>query len=106
LLDSRATGLVISSEFAKKQRFKLKRLERPMYIRNMDGSLNREGLIEYIVEVNIYYQRYRKRMEINMIEGQKWMVILGMLWPACHNPKIDWKTGKVKMTRYSEKCGK
>jgi len=30
LLDSRATGLVMSSEFAKKQGFKLKKLERPM----------------------------------------------------------------------------
>ena len=30
LLDSGATGLVISSEFARKKRFKLKKLERPM----------------------------------------------------------------------------
>ena len=30
LLDSGATGLVMSSEFAKKQGFKLKKLERPM----------------------------------------------------------------------------
>ena len=30
LLDNRATGLVMSSEFTKKQGFKLKRLERPM----------------------------------------------------------------------------
>ena len=30
LLDNRATGLVISLEFTKKQGFKLKRLERPM----------------------------------------------------------------------------
>jgi len=30
LLDSGVTGLVMSSEFAKKQGFKLKRLERPM----------------------------------------------------------------------------
>jgi len=34
------------------------------------------------------------------------MVILGMLWLACHNPEIDWRTGEVKMTRYPEKCGK
>ena len=40
LLDSGATGLVMSSEFARKQGFKLKRLERPMYVRNVDGSLN------------------------------------------------------------------
>ena len=36
LLDSEATGLVMSSEFARKQGFKL---ERPMNIRNMDGSV-------------------------------------------------------------------
>ena len=33
LLDSGVTGLVISSEFAKKQGFKLKKLERPMNVR-------------------------------------------------------------------------
>jgi len=79
LLDSRATGLVMSSEFAKKQGFKLKKLKRPMHVRNVDGSLNKEGPIEHMVEVNIYYQGHRERMEIDVIEGQKWTVILGML---------------------------
>ena len=50
-----------------------------MYMRNVDGLLNKEGPIEHTVEVNIYYQRYRKRTEINVIGKQKWMVILGML---------------------------
>jgi len=104
LLDSGATGLVISLEFAKKQGFKLKKLDRPMYIRNVDGSLNKEGPIKYMVKVNIYYQGHRERTEIDVIGGQKWKVILGMLWLARHNPKIDWKTGEVKMTRCPEKC--
>ena len=106
LLDSRTTGLVMSSEFAKKQGFKLKKLERPMNVRNMDRSLKKEGLIEYTVEVNIYYQGHRERTEIDVIGGQKWTVILGMPWLACHNPEIDWKTGEVKMMRYLEECGK
>ena len=67
LLDSGATGLVMSSEFAKKQEFKLKKLERPMNVRNVDGSLNKEGPIEYTVEVNIYYQGHRERIEIDVI---------------------------------------
>jgi len=33
LLDSRATGLVMSLEFAKKQGFKLKKVERPIYVK-------------------------------------------------------------------------
>ena len=59
----------MSSEFIKKQGFKLKKIERPIYVRNMNGSFNKKGLIEYMVEVNIYYQRHRERMEIDMIRG-------------------------------------
>ena len=106
LLDSGITGLVISSEFAKKQGFKLKRLERPMNIRNIDRSLNKEGPIEYTVEVNIYYQRHRERMEIDVIRGQKWTVILGIPWPARYNPEIDWRIGEVKMMKCPEECRK
>jgi len=71
LLDSGETGLVMSSEFAKKQGFKLKKLERLMNVRNVNGSLNKEGPIENTVEVNIYYQEHRERMEIDVIGGQK-----------------------------------
>ena len=71
LLNSRATGLVMSSEFARKQGFKLKRLKRPIYVRNIDRSLNKKGPIEHMVEVNIYYQGHRERMEIDVIGGQK-----------------------------------
>ena len=106
LLDSGATGLVMSSKFAKKQGFKLKKLERLMNVRNMDGSLNKEGLIEYTVKVNIYYQEHRERTEINVIGGQKWMVILGMPWLAHYNLEIDWKTGEIKIIRCPEECGK
>ena len=45
LLDSRSTEMVMSSEFARKQGFKLK-LERPMNVRNIDGLLNKEEPIE------------------------------------------------------------
>ena len=106
LLDSGATGLVMSSEFARKQGFRMKKLKRPMQVRNVDGSFNKEGLIENTVEVNIYYKGHVERTEIDVIGGQKWSVILGMLWLARHNPEIDWKTGKVKITRCPEECGK
>jgi len=77
-----------------------------MNVRNVDGSLNKEEPIEHTVEVNIHYQRHRERMEIHVIGGQKWTVILGMLWLAHHNLEIDWRTGEVKMTRCPEEYGK
>ena len=57
----------------------MKKIERPIYVRNVNGMLNKKGPIENIVEVNIYYQAHRERMEIDVIGGQKWNVILGML---------------------------
>ena len=106
LLDSGAMGLVMSSEFARKKGFKLNKLERPMQVRNVDGSFNRERPIENMVEINVYYKGHVERMEIDVIGGQKWGVILGMPWLECHNPEIDWKTGEVKMTRCPEECGR
>ena len=29
-----------------------------------------------------------------------------MLWLACHNPEIDWRTEEVKVMRCPEECGK
>ena len=106
LLDSGVMELVMSSEFAKKKSFKLKKLERPMQVRNVDGSFNKEGPIENTVEVNVYYKGHVERMEIDVIGGQKWEVILGMPWLAYYNSEIDWKTGEVKMTRCPEECGR
>jgi len=45
----------------------LKKIKRPIYIRNVGGVLNKKGLIENPVKNNIYYQGYKKRAEINII---------------------------------------
>ena len=84
----------------------MKKINKPIYVRNVDSSFNKEGPIKHMVEVNIYYQWHRERTEIDVIEGQKWSVILGMPWLAHHNPEIDWKTGEVKMTRCLEEYRK
>jgi len=54
----------------------LKKIEKLIYVRNIDSFFNKEEPIEYIVEVNIYYQEHRERIEIDVISGQKWSVIL------------------------------
>ena len=58
--DSGATELVISFEFTKKQKFKLKKIERSIYVRNINSFFNKEKSIEHMIEVNIYYEEYRE----------------------------------------------
>jgi len=106
LLDSGAIGLVMSLEFVRKQVFKLKKIENLIYIRNVNRTFNKKGLIENMVEVNIYYQEHREKMEIDVINRRKWNIILGIPWLAHHNPEIDWRMGEVKMIRCLEKYGK
>ena len=60
-----------------------------LYIRNVDGIFNKKELIKHTVEVNIYYQGYKERTEIDVIREQKWNVFLGMPWLAYHNPEIN-----------------
>ena len=54
LLDSRVIGLVISEEFTRRHKFKKMKLEKLVYMRNVDGTLNYMGLIVDIVEVEIF----------------------------------------------------
>ena len=106
LLDSGVIRLVMSSEFARKQRFKLKKIKRLIYIRNVDRFFNKKEQIEHTVEVNIYYQEHRERTEIDVIGRQKWNVILEIPWLVCYNPEINWRTGEVKITRCLKECEK
>jgi len=64
LLNSKTTDLVISSEFFRKQEFKLKNIKKPIYVRNINSLFNKEGPIKYAVEVN---KEYKEKMEINVI---------------------------------------
>ena len=106
LLDSGMTGLVMSLESTRRNKFKRKKLDRPTYMRNVDGIFNHKEPIKYMVEVELFFRGHKERTEINVIGGQKWSVILGMLWLACHNLEIDWKTREVKMIRCPEKYRK
>ena len=105
-MDSGATVFVMSEELAKKHRFRRTKLERLVYMKNVDSMLNYAGPIVDTVEVEIFFKGHKERTLIDVIGGQKWSVILGIPWLACHNPEIDLKTVEVKMTRCSDECVK
>jgi len=47
------------------------KLERLIYMRNVDGILNYTGPIVDTVEVEIFFKGYKKRTLIDMIGGQR-----------------------------------
>ena len=70
LLDNGATELVMSDEFARKYKFRRTKLERLIYVRNVDRTLNYVGLIIDTMKVEIYFKGH-KRMLIYVIGNQK-----------------------------------
>ena len=71
LLDSGVTGLAMSEEFVRKHKFRRTKLERPIYMRNVDSTLNYIGPIKDTVEVEIFFKGHKKKMLIDVIGGQK-----------------------------------
>ena len=56
LLDSSATGMFMNRQTAARHGFKLQKLERPLLIRNVDGTNNSGETITYQVEYNVFYK--------------------------------------------------
>jgi len=67
LLNSEVTELVMSEEFARKYKFRRTKLERPVYVRNVDGMLNYARPIVDIVEVEIFFKGHKERTLIDVI---------------------------------------
>ena len=65
---------------------------------------------ENIREIQRLYMDEEEKRDEGRVEDEEVILIklyiLGMPWLAHHNPEIDWRTGEVKMTRYSKECGK
>ena len=74
LLNSNIIVLMISSKFARKNKFKKKKLDRLIYIRNIDNILNHKRLIEHIVKIELFYRGHKEKIEIDVIKDQKYNI--------------------------------
>ena len=104
LLDSGAMEMFIDRKMAARHRFKLQKLERPIVVRNIDGTNNSARATTHQVKVNIYYKGHVERMRMDICNLGKTDIILEMLWLQACNPEINWEIGKVKIMRCPPLC--
>jgi len=78
LLNSGAMGMFMDRKMVAKHGFKLQKLDRPVVVRNIDGTNNSRWTITYQVEVNVYYKSHMERMRIDMCDLEKTNIILGI----------------------------
>jgi Retroviral aspartyl protease len=104
LLDCGATDKFIHSDFVKRNHIAMRLLSRPIPIYNVDGTLNEAGSITKVVEMMLQYCDRSKKMLFAVTGLGKQDIILGLTWLCEHNPKVDWKSGEVKMSCCPNHC--
>ena len=75
-----------------------------MSVYNMDGMKNSAGQIIHCTDVTITYQGHKEQVTTEITDLGQNQMILGYTWLKCHNLKIDWETGTVKMIQCSKMC--
>ena len=98
MIDCGAGGAFIDQNFAKN--FEQKKLDHPLTAKNVDGTINKKGTIKKYVdlEFKIDSRKFKEQFYITKLGKQK--IILGFPWLQKHNPKINWKTGKIEWKKY------
>jgi len=96
--------MFMDREIAKRYGFKMMKLERPLKVKNVDGTENSGGNITHQVEVNVFYKNHVERTRMDVCNLGKTEVILGIPWLQVHNPEINWETEEVKITRCPPLC--
>jgi len=61
-------GMFMDKRLAAKQGFKLKKLERPLIVENVDEMYNSKGAITHQVEMNVYYRNHVERMRMDVCD--------------------------------------
>ena len=80
LLDSSATEMFMDQKMVARHGFRLQNLERPIVVRNINGTNNSTKAIIYQVKVNMYYKGHIKRMRMDICNLERTDIILEMLW--------------------------
>ena len=70
----------MDKRIAAKHRFMLQKLERPIMVRNVDGTNNSGGAITYQIEANVYYKGHVERIRMDIYDLGKTEVILEIPW--------------------------
>jgi len=99
LLDSGVTGLFIDRVWLCQKKITTWKLEHPIEVYNIDGSVNRGGSITEEVTLILSYQGHKECTVFEVCDLGISNLIISYTWLHKHNLEINWETGKVEKTR-------
>ena len=96
LVDSSTEGTFIDQNFTRTKGFHLQKLEHPITVYKVDGTLNKRGTITHFVETNVKIGGRTREIRFLVLGLGCQKIILGFPWLEKENPVIDWKKATLK----------
>jgi gag-polyprotein putative aspartyl protease len=96
LVDSGANKNCIDIKTAQKLEIKARLLPQPMGLRNVDGTDNQGGWVEYWLPVAMFQGGRARMLKFLIVDLGRDRIILGYPWLQEFNPKIDWPMKFIK----------
>ena len=95
LLDSGATENFMSLDYAKHLHLPIKMLKEPRRLFNVDGTPNKAGDLKYYMDLGTQMGTSTRTLRYFLSDLGDSRVILGYLWFAATQQKIDWARGWI-----------
>ena len=104
LVDSGAEGNYLHGEFIRKHEIETHKLNPPVYVRNVDGSINKQGIMTQATTVRMETGNHKEDIEFAITNIGNHDMLLGTDWLAAHNPEINWTTNTISFSRCPKEC--
>ena len=104
MVDSGATTTFLSRWFIKENRVVTRKLDTPIPLYNIDGTLNRDGTITDVAILQLEIGAHREKVVFTVTDIGMEDIIIGLDWLRKHNPEVDWDQGTLKLSRCPASC--
>ena len=106
LLDCGASSIFINASFVNKHDLRVRALDFPIPLRNVDNSGNSIGDITHEVLLTLMVGEHSDDVAAAVANIGDDDVIVGIDWLRFHNPEVNWTKEELKFTRCPDKCTK
>ena len=89
LINSGATANFLDRRVAKQLGFKPKKLERPIPVKNVNGTPNKDRQLTHCVHLWVQLGEKKKLMLFYLTNLEEDHMLLGFSWLTAFNPKIN-----------------
>jgi len=105
ILDSGAKGVYCNISFINAHKIPTTTLAKPIYPRNVNGTMNKQGPICHTAILRMEMgEDHKETTEMAITNIRRHDILLGTDWFRAHNPQIDWAKNNLRLNCCPTSC--